>query len=370
MKIIIISLFFLTLFIKTYSQEKVVLYYNMNWEITKAEKAIYSREVEIDMGKFTFNGQVIDYDLGGKKIMEGYYTNGKKNGEFIFYFPNGKTESKGSYLNNRRTGNWEYFYSNGKLKQLVIINPKTLGDDIVVVEYFDRYGIQLVKNGTGKWMNDSIISGIFDRTNLKRLTGKFKDSLKVGEWKLVQISDNKLIHSERFTKGKFTSGTIMDPDFNYFERISLEIMPKFPDSQSYKFRNSEEFNIDTTAFPPLLLNADVATILKTLTGKEYEIKNRRVMYPEGDYSLLEFITQNIRYPISAQERKISGKVFIEAIIDSRGNLKETKILIGAHKDLDNEAIRVVQLIKKWLPELQNGIPVESSLTIPVSFKLN
>ncbi|MDP3912260.1 MAG: energy transducer TonB [Bacteroidota bacterium] len=114
----------------------------------------------------------------------------------------------------------------------------------------------------------------------------------------------------------------------------------------------------------------VQFIQKTLTGKEYEIKNRRVMYPEGDHSLLEFIAKNIRYPISAQERKISGKVFIEATIDSRGNIKEAKILIGAHKDLDNEALRVVRLITKWLPELQNGIPVESSLTIPVSFKLN
>jgi len=346
-----------------------VLYYNENWEITKKEKAIYFREAEFDMEKFVINGQVSDYKISGNKVMTGNYTGGKRNGEFTFFYPNGNIERKGYYLNNRRTGNWEFFYPNGDLKQLVIFHPKLIGDDIVVVDFFDREGKQWIKNGTGKWVDDSIRSGLFENINLKRLTGQFKDSLKVGEWKLVRIDNGKLVHSEKFVKGKFVSAVVFSPASQEYGTMSSEMMPKLSEDQHLKFSNTESFELDTTAFSPTVLSPDVVTIFKTLTGKEYEIKNRKVMYPEGDYSLMEFIAQNIRYPVSAQKGKISGKVYVGAYIDAKGNLKVAKILHGVHKDLDNEALRVVKLITKWLPAIHEGTPVESALTIPVTFEL-
>jgi hypothetical protein len=148
-------------------------------------------------------------------------------------------------------------------------------------------------------------SHMFTFTNLKRLTGQFKDSLKVGEWKLVNISNKKLVHSEKFVKGKFVSAVIFNPEYG---TMSSEVMPKLLDNYYDKFRNTDSFELDKAAFPPSLLNADVVTILKALTGKEVEIKNRKVMYPEGDYCLLEFIAKNIQYPLSAIEGRITGKV--------------------------------------------------------------
>ena len=106
-----------------------------------------------------------------------------------------------------------------------------------------------------------------------------------------------------------------------------------------------------------------------VTGKNYFIKNRRAGYPYGDQALLEFIGSNIRYPISAIQNKISGKVYIKVLIDSIGKQREVSVFRGVDKDLDNEALRVIKLIDNWLPALREGKQVESSISIPVSFDI-
>ena len=238
-----------------------------------------------------------------------------------------------------------------------------------MVEYYDSKGNQLIKNGTGKWLNDSIERISLDKSSLNKLIGEFKDSVKVGEWKLYRVSDNKLIHSERFRKGKFIDGTVYEPLFNSYGTISSEMLNKFPDENKSRLNKTEDFKLDTTAFTASLIFSDVETIFKTVTGKDYKIKNRNACYPYGDNSLLEFIYKNIRYPISALEKRASGKVYISVVIDPFGKPKEIKILKGVQSDLDAEAIRVIKLITNWLPAIQDGKAVESTISIPIKFDI-
>lgn len=390
------------------SQEKIQLYYNWDWEITEKSKAAYSRDAEYDLNSMKLDGKVIDYNRLGAKIMEGNYSNGQKNGEFIFFFNNGGTECKGEYSNNSRIGNWEYYYSNGKLKQIVYFSNGKVNMDFAVVEYYDREGNQLIKNGTGNWVNDSVRTGMFDGGSLKRLTGQFKDSLKEGEWKLIRLSDNKFMHSERFKKGRFIEASVfvihnkqvksqainisvpldnsmpsevfknknvIETRFyapnstDYIGSMNSEMLNKIPDQKLNRLNTMEKFKLDTTVFPAGLINSDVETIFKTITGKEIKINSRRVMYPEGDNVLLSFIGGKLRYPLMAQVKGIKGRVFVTVVVDSLGNTKEVKLLKGVSEELDNEALRVVTLIKKWFPEIRDGKAIESSITIPVKFDL-
>lgn len=351
------------------SQEKIILYYNKEWKITTKDKAAFYREASYNLDKFELNGSVADYTMDGQKNMEGNYLNGHKNGEFVFYFPNGKIESKGIYQNKVRNGRWEYFYSDGNPRQVVVFYGANANNDFTVWDYFDKQGNQQVKNGTGKWVNDSITTGLFDHTSLKSVTGRFKDSMKIGLWQLTDLETHKIIHSERYNRNRFTGGEVWTAIAGDYGTIGSAMMPKFPDKYLGKFRNTESFELDETSFPPSLLDKDAITIFKTITGKEFKIQNRKVMYPGGDYELLEFIARNVRYPLSALQTKTEGKVYIGASIDSEGNLKDVKVLYGVNKDLNNEAIRVVSLIKKWLPEIQNGKAIASALTIPVKFEI-
>lgn len=236
-------------------------------------------------------------------------------------------------------------------------------------EYYNREGNQLIKNGTGTWTNDSIRVGMFDIRSLKTLVGQFRDSLKHGEWKLIRISDNKLMNCEHFVKGEFKGAEIYNAQGNYYGTTSSEIIHKIPDENNIKLARTEKFELDTTVFPKALLFSDVETIFKTVTGSEHKIQNRKAGYIYGDYSLLEFLAENINYPVNAFEKKIKGKVYVGVVIDSLGNTKNVKLVKGVHKDLDNEAQRVVRLIDKWMPALSDGKAVESTITIPVNFQL-
>jgi TonB family protein len=351
------------------SQEKVIIFYNANWEVTQKNKASFYREAEFDFSNFKLQGRVVDHFLTDSVLMVGEYFRGKRNGEFKFYYDNGQINCTGSYSNNKRVGKWVYYYENGHLKQVVLF-PQTDNElDFRVGEYYDRNGLQLVKNGTGKWTNDSIHAGVFDPFSLKKVTGPFKDSLKNGVWRLTRIADKVLMHSESFKRGKFIDATVFNTQFNYIGTIGSEVVDKFPDTHRKKFLNTENFKLDTTAFAGSLVNADVETIFKTITGKDFKITSREGGYIDGDFTLFQFIAGNINYPISALERRLQGTVYVLVTIDPSGDTKEVKILRGVQKEMDNEAARVISLVKRWLPAIQNGKAIESAITIPVKFQI-
>lgn len=70
-KITLIILGLLQFSLISKSQEKVVLYYNWDWEITEQNKAAYFREAEYDLNDFKLDGQVTERSLKGNLIMEG-----------------------------------------------------------------------------------------------------------------------------------------------------------------------------------------------------------------------------------------------------------------------------------------------------------
>ncbi len=356
------------------SQEKVKIFYNSDWKITREDNATYFREAEYDFNTFKLDGRVLDYSISGNLLMEGSYLKGKRNGVFTFYYSNGVVKSRGKYENGRRMGNWEYYYNNGQLKQVILFpgrdpNNFKMFEPFAVLEYYDREGKQLVANGTGTWTNDSIQAGMFDTKSLSTLTGQVKDSLKHGKWELVRVSDGKVMHRERFKKGKLVGAEIFDAKGKHYGTTSSEVLQKIPDENNTKLATTEKFEIDTTVFPKTLILSDVETIFSTVTGKEIKIQNRDAGYISGDYSLLEFIARNLRYPIYAIERRITGKVYVGVVIDSLGHTKDITLVKGVHKDLDNEAKRVVGLVNSWLPAIRNGKTVESTITIPVNFQL-
>ena len=68
-------------------------------------------------------------------------------------------------------------------------------------------------------------------------------------------------------------------------------------------------------------------------------------YPGGPKELTKFIYENLRYPAEALEAKVEGTVMIEYDIDYKGKVVDTRILQGLGYGCDEEADRVVRLLK-------------------------
>ncbi|MBO7143804.1 MAG: energy transducer TonB [Salinivirgaceae bacterium] len=93
-------------------------------------------------------------------------------------------------------------------------------------------------------------------------------------------------------------------------------------------------------------------------------------FPGGDLALRKYIAENVKYPEIAKENGLSGKVFVQFVINQRGEVENVKIARGVDPALDKEAIRVVQGLPKWKPGSQRGKPVKVSYTVPINFQLN
>ncbi|WP_259300637.1 TonB family protein [Bacteroides intestinalis] len=91
--------------------------------------------------------------------------------------------------------------------------------------------------------------------------------------------------------------------------------------------------------------------------------------------LMEFIRQNIKYPQSALQSKLEGRVIVQVVIDKDGSVIQPKILrsINPVLSIDNafceEVLRIISIMPKWKPGSQHEIPVKVKFTFPVRFTL-
>ncbi|MEQ8519456.1 MAG: energy transducer TonB [Cytophagales bacterium] len=89
----------------------------------------------------------------------------------------------------------------------------------------------------------------------------------------------------------------------------------------------------------------------------------------GIGSFYEYLSEHIRYPDEARRIGISGRVFVEFVVDKDGSLTNAKVVKGIGGGCDEEALRVVLSAPKWNPGKQRGRPVKVRMTVPVFFKL-
>jgi protein TonB len=75
------------------------------------------------------------------------------------------------------------------------------------------------------------------------------------------------------------------------------------------------------------------------------------------------------YPVEAQKEKIQGKVFVNFVVGSFGQVTNAKIVKSVHPSLDAEALRVVGLLPAWKPGKQRGQAVDVAYTVPIEFIL-
>jgi len=82
-----------------------------------------------------------------------------------------------------------------------------------------------------------------------------------------------------------------------------------------------------------------------------------------------WVVQNLKYPAIAIKNKISGKVYVQFAINSKGDVVDVKVVRGVDPSLDKEAIRVISSSPKWEPAKQKGTNVKQQFTIPIAFQL-
>nr|WP_236017553.1 energy transducer TonB [Roseivirga sp. E12] len=141
---------------------------------------------------------------------------------------------------------------------------------------------------------------------------------------------------------------------------------------------TQEVKLDTSAVLNIQLVPDATSLGEVVvTGiglndeEEEDVSTFAIAKPEGGYpNFNRYLRRNLKYPETAKEQKVRGRVTLEFDVSATGDLSNFKIIKGLGFGCDKEAIRLVKEGPKWNPRTE-GVdkrPVSSTVKIRVRFR--
>lgn len=99
---------------------------------------------------------------------------------------------------------------------------------------------------------------------------------------------------------------------------------------------------------------------------EFIIQERDPEFPGGAVALKNFLARYLTTPdeLEAGERKV---VKVKFKVDKDGSVNTFEIVTSGGDGFDDEVLRVVKKMPRWVPAIQNGINVPVSYVLPVTF---
>ncbi len=123
----------------------------------------------------------------------------------------------------------------------------------------------------------------------------------------------------------------------------------------------------TLPHPPSTLEQPFVLENRTAPGNEPEI----FLVVERDPQLiggLEGLQRNVRYPEIARKAGIEGRVFVQFVVNERGEVENPVITRGIGGGCDEAALEAVKMAR-FSPGTQRGRPVKVQYSLPVTFRL-
>lgn len=171
----------------------------------------------------------------------------------------------------------------------------------------------------------------------------------------------------------------LSPEWDKVVMKAFEGMPKWKTGR----QNGKEVNVaysvpvNCTVENELFLSIvepapiDPEPTTKVVSGKDevYDFVEQEAEFPGGEDALMKYLGKNIKYPKSARENNIKGRVMVEFIVQKDGRISDTKIMRGIGFGCDEEVMRVVKSMPTWQPARMNGKAVSSVYKLPVMFEM-
>ena len=119
------------------------------------------------------------------------------------------------------------------------------------------------------------------------------------------------------------------------------------------------------------MNQDDRLVMPPPEQKEETPEEKTFLVVEEEPQLiggLASIQNEIKYPEAARKAGIEGRVYVQFVVNERGEVENPRVIRGIGGGADEEALRAVKLAK-FKPGLQRGRPVRVQISLPVIFQL-
>lgn len=125
-------------------------------------------------------------------------------------------------------------------------------------------------------------------------------------------------------------------------------------------------NTDSITVCDSLSTDSIRTKMDSEDNHVFGVVEQMPCFPGGNSALLQYLEENVRYPDT--EACVSGRVIVKFQINEDGSIDKVRIAKSLVPKFDEEAIRVVKAMPRWIPGMQMGEGVKVSYTLPISFK--
>ena len=190
-----------------------------------------------------------------------------------------------------------------------------------------------------------------------------------------------------WTEREVTKYEVTDTEFLFEEEVEIQQTsqetpppPPPPAVQEVEVLNVVEDNVETESIE---VNTEddkeaevvIAAPVEAPVEEEEEevvfvVVETMPEFPGGQQALFKYLSENVKYPVIAQENGIQGRVICQFVVNRDGSIVDVEVVrSGGDPSLDKEAIRVIKSMPKWKPGKQRGKAVRVKYTVPVNFKL-
>ncbi|MEQ8470384.1 MAG: energy transducer TonB [Marinoscillum sp.] len=93
-------------------------------------------------------------------------------------------------------------------------------------------------------------------------------------------------------------------------------------------------------------------------------------FPGGEKAFYKYVSENLTYPRMARNLHITGRVYVQFVIDKDGTVTDVIAVRGVGEGLDEVAVEVLKNSPKWNPGKQRGREVRVRMILPITFRLD
>ena len=191
-----------------------------------------------------------------------------------------------------------------------------------------------------------------------------------------------------WTEKEVTKYEVADSEFIFEEEIEIQQTsqetpppPPPPAVQEVEVLNVVEDDVETESIEinteddkneEIIIAAPVEAPVEEEEEEEvvFVVVETMPEFPGGQQALFKYLSDNVKYPVIAQENGIQGRVICQFVVNKDGAIVDVEVVrSGGDPSLDKEAVRVIKSMPKWKPGKQRGKAVRVKYTVPVNFKL-
>lgn len=110
--------------------------------------------------------------------------------------------------------------------------------------------------------------------------------------------------------------------------------------------------------------------IKVVSPENGEIIITQPEFRGGMAAMRKYIDDNFVYPDDAAKRTVSGKMEVEFTIEKSGDVSYVNILKGLDYSIDEEVLRLLKAMPRWIPATKNGTPVRYKISMPLNIRVS